>query len=152
MEPIPQEFQNVPVSSRPYPYWTQEYKYPMTMRIEMFREYCAPMQQFPIPTNYSHLHNHKPVGKVFLELYPGAAAFQCKQYVWIENKSFDAEEYQHLMPALTLMEEFPQPHAYWIDPYYVEEEETFIPGYRDGFGGPVTSYYVRVNALNPYFS
>lgn len=149
MQRLPNEFQNIPVCSRPYQYQTPEYKYLMTMKIEIFREHRDLRQS---PTTYSQLEKHNPVGRCYLQLYPGAAAFVCKQFVWLKNEKYDEEEYKHMLPALTLFEEPPKPQANWIASHYVEENECFIPGYRDGFGGPITSYYVRVHALNPYFS
>ena len=152
MQNVPLEFENVPISDRPYPYQSPEYIYPMSMRIEVFRENCDLQQNYPIPRTYSDLKHHIPIGIIILQLYPGSAGFVCKQYPWLQNEIFNKEEYEYLLPSHLLIEEPPRPKASWINNSYIVEEDCFIPGYRNGYGGPITSFYVRVNASKPYFS
>ena len=74
MQRIPQDLKSIPISCRPHSYQTSEYKYPFTMRIEIFRENCDSRSPYPIPTTYSELQNHFKIGKTFIELYPGTVA------------------------------------------------------------------------------
>ncbi len=40
----------------------------------------------------------------------------------------------------------------WTDEEYIFPLEAFIPYKQDGYAGPITSYYQRVNSLNPFFT
>ena len=68
----------------------------------------------------------------------GGAGFVCKQYKYLENQEFDKSV--KCSSDMT-----------WTEKEFIFPNEAFIPLKQNGFAGPITSYYHRVNCKNPYF-
>ena len=106
-----------------------------TFTFEIFRK----NPDNPWPTClWESKQNHHPVAITTLNLYPGGAGFECKQYKYLVNEYFDKSVQSSDMK--------------WTDQEYIYPLEAFIPYKQDGYAGPITSYYHRVNCVNPFFT
>ena len=72
---------------------------------------------------------------------PGGAGFECKQFKYLVNEEFDKSVKSSSDIDMT-----------WTEKEYIFPAEAFIPYKKDGYAGPITSYYHRINCNNPYFS
>ena len=134
--PLPANMKGGPFCSLPKVYQVPEYKFVNNFTFEIYRR----DPEFPWPTNlWDSQKNHYPVAITTLDLYPGGAGFECKQYKFLRNQDFDKS-----VRCSSDME--------WTEKEYIFPWETFIPYKQDGYAGPITSYYHRINCENPYFN
>ena len=63
-----------------------------------------------------------------------------KQYKYLKNKDFD----KSVKSSDSDMS--------WTDTEFIHPFEAFIPNKKDGYAGPITSFYHRVNCNNPFFT
>ena len=63
-----------------------------------------------------------------------------KQYKYLKNKDFD----KSVKSSDCDMS--------WTDTEFIHPFEAFIPNKKDGYAGPITSFYHRVNCNNPFFT
>lgn len=135
--PLPEHIKGKPFSTLPKVYQKPEYKYVNSFTFNIFRK----NEHFPWPTKlYESRTNHHPVAITTLNLYPGGAGFECKQYKYLTNREFD----KSVKCTSEMMA--------WTEKEYIFPFEAFIPFKQDGFSGPITSYYHRINCDNPFFS
>ena len=88
---------------------------------------------------------------------------RCTQYKFISNLNFSFEESQIQDQVLRNWHERKRNHllindepdftnASWINSYHVYEKDKFIPTIRDGLGGPIISYWARVDNNRRWFA
>ena len=134
--PLPPHMRGSPFCSLPKVYQVPEYMFVNNFTFEIFRR----NPEFPWPTNlWESKLNHHPVAITTLDLYPGGSGFKCKQLKFLVNQEFDKSVKS-------------SSDVKWTEKEYIWEREAFIPNKQDGYAGPITSYYHRINCVNPYFS
>ena len=149
--PLPDHVRGSPFCTLPEVYQKPEYMYVNNIKFEIFRR----NRDYPFPTNlWECKQNHHPVAITTLDLYPGGAGFKCKQLKYLVNKEFDKSVKSSsdvTWTAYDLMH-YPGIHKDWTEEEYIYPAEAFVPYKQDGYAGPITSYYHRINCNNPYFS
>ena len=134
--PLPDHVRGSPFCTLPEVYQKPEYMYVNNFTFEIFRL----NKDFPFPSKLCEAkQNHHPVAITTLDLYPGGAGFKCKQLKYLVNEEFDKS-----VKSSSDMT--------WTEKEYIYPAEAFIPYKQDGYAGPITSYYHRINLNNPYFS
>ena len=133
--PLPEHMWGSPFCYLPNVYQSPAYKFVNSFTFEIFRK----NSEKPWPSSlWESKQNHHPVAITTLNLYPGGAGFECKQFKYLTNEDFDKSVKSSDMK--------------WTDQEYIYPLEAFIPYKQDGYAGPITSYFQRVNCLNPFFT
>ena len=135
--------------------------YSQTAVIEYFRQDDTVRE---IPKTYKDLQSkHFPVAISYLELYPGSAGLKLTQFKFLRNnelKLFNKEGVHYKDDWLTVQAMSSSERIQyfkwenWASDYsqYIEERGSFIENRRDGYGGPIISYYARHSDSNGWFS
>ena len=87
---------------------------------------------------------------------------RCTQYKYITNQDFSFEELQSRENQLReyhkgrrnphLIDDEPDiTEATWINNRHVFNKEAFVPTIRDGLGGPIVSYWARIDNNRRWF-
>ena len=155
-DPLPLAgLEDIPIAWWPDSMKSPDRIYPMTMT---FSFYEASMG-LPFPTSYTDLQkNHKPSHLTFLDMYEGGGGLRVSQYKWIENSSFEREDplpfwtdrRSRISVDAALYENRFRPR--WINPHHLDEENCYISNYQNGFAGPITSFWARLNTTNTWQS
>ena len=151
---------DVNMASWPSQFQNGTYKYPNHLTMEYFVESPG----LPQPRSIGDLENHHTcVGSTFLELYPGGGGMKCTQYKFLSNQNISCEESEIHKEALRSWHEKRRNHllvddepdlaeANWINNHHVYKNDAFIPTIRDGLGGPIISYWARIDNNRRWFS
>ena len=135
--PLPDHMRGSPFCYLPKVYQDPSYKFVNTFTFDIFRKKPGN----PWSTNlWESKQYHYSVAITTLNLYPGGAGFECKQYKYLKNDEFD----KSVKSSDCDMS--------WTEPEFIHPYEAFVPYKQDGYAGPITSYYHRVNCENPFFT
>ena len=144
----------------PIVWWPNQFKapdriYPMTMELSFFEANT----KIPFPKDFKELEmNHKPSHLTYIDMYEAGGGLRVSQYKWIDNDVFKFNEplplwtnkHSRLGVDLALYDNKFRPR--WINPYHVQESNCFIRNHQNGWAGPVTSFWARLNSTNAFYS
>ena len=134
--PLPEHMKGSPFCHLPKIYQDPRYKFVNSFQFEIFRK----NPENPWPTSLlESKQKHHPVAITTLNLYPGGSGFECKQYKFLKNKDFD----KSVKSSDSDMS--------WTDTEFIHPFEAFIPNKQDGYAGPITSFFHRVELYKSFF-
>ena len=90
-------------------------------------------------------------------------AMRCTQYKYLSNQNFSCEESRKQEQVLRNWHEKTRNHLLvddeqdlseptWNNCHHVYKKEAFIPSIRDGLGGPIVSYWARLDNTRRWFA
>ena len=139
------------VSTRQYEKSSKNFKFPLVWKVEHFKK-NKQVEKFPASVHDLD-KDHYQVARTFVEIYPGGAGLRVSQYKYVENSEFRHRDSADILcyesGGLDIKHNTPPPFS--INEDHLSSGEVFIENIRDGFCGPVTSYYLRYNANNSFF-
>ena len=120
--------ENLPFSSWPDHYKSPEFLFTHRLTFLTYKE----VPGLPIPQTYHELKmHHTPHSQTFCEFYPGGAGMKVSQYKYQCNQTFRPQDSINMDKS-------------WKDSH-VNVSDMFIDGVRDGYSGPIISYWARLD-------
>lgn len=151
---LPEDLEPDTVNNWPSVYKRRMYLYPTTLSFEWFRAIDDAFRS-DVPSRPQELDEKcEPIAQVFVNIYPGGNAMQTHFWKWLKV-SDEKEPYKWSHNDLVLKDLYGiKIGSFWHnnEDYPNPPTSVYVPSERSGYGGPLTTYWKRIDSCNRFFS